>query len=123
MSWKPYFAAKSEKYRSNRSSLYVKPAEVDSPAPAPMTTASASSSARRRRAICAEKPLVDRFVEILENIENHLYFTARLHLIARTVSTAISAARSFGKWNTPVEMQQNAMLRTLFFSASSRQDR
>jgi len=41
----------------------------------------------------------------------------------RTVSTAISAARSFGKWNTPVEMQQNAMLRTLFFSASSRQDR
>ncbi len=55
---------------------------VDSPAPAPMTTASASSSARRRRAICTEKPLVDRFVEILENIENHLYFTARLHLIA-----------------------------------------
>lgn len=27
-----------------------------------------------------------------------------------TVFTAISAALSFGKWNTPVDMQQNAML-------------
>ena len=41
----------------------------------------------------------------------------------RTVSTAISAARWLGKRNTPVEMQQNAMLVTKFSSANSRQER
>lgn len=40
-----------------------------------------------------------------------------------TVSTAISAARWLGKWNTPVEMQQNAILSTPFCPASSRQER
>ena len=39
----PYFFAKSEKYFSNRSPLYTKPAEVDNPAPAPITMASAVS--------------------------------------------------------------------------------
>ena len=34
------------------------------------------------------------------------------HLL--TVPTAISAARRFGKWNTPVEMQQKATLRSKF---------
>ena len=40
-----------------------------------------------------------------------------------TVATAISAAGRFGKWNSPVEMQQNAMLSSLFFAASSKQER
>ena len=37
-------------------------------------------------------------------------------------STAISAARSFGNMNTPVEIQQKAMLLSPFSSARSRQD-
>jgi len=40
-----------------------------------------------------------------------------------TVSMAILAASSLGKWNTPVEMQQKAMLSSPFFSARSRQER
>ena len=37
----PYFFLKSEKYFSNLSPLYTKPADVENPAPAPMITASA----------------------------------------------------------------------------------
>lgn len=48
MSWNPYSASKSEKYRLNRAPPYVKPAEVESPAPAPTTTTSAASSAPQR---------------------------------------------------------------------------
>ena len=44
-------------------------------------------------------------------------------LYFRTVSTAISAARRFGKRNTPVEIQQNAMLSIPFSPASARQER
>lgn len=40
-----------------------------------------------------------------------------------TVRTASSAARSFGKWNSPVEMQQNATLLRLCRSARARQER
>ena len=41
----PYFLAKSKKYLSKRSPLYVNPAEVESPAPAPITTESEFSRA------------------------------------------------------------------------------
>ena len=40
-----------------------------------------------------------------------------------TVSTAISAARSLGKRNSPVEIQQKAILLQPFSAASCRQDR
>lgn len=40
----------------------------------------------------------------------------------RTVSTAISAARRFWNINTPVEMQQNAMLFRPFCAAMFRQE-
>jgi len=40
----------------------------------------------------------------------------------RTVYTAISAARRFGNINTPVEMQQNAMLFRPFCAAMFRQE-
>ena len=43
-------------------------------------------------------------------------------LYSLTVCTAISAARSLGNINTPVEIQQNAMESTPFSSAISRQD-
>ena len=42
---------------------------------------------------------------------------------ARTSRTAISAAAAFGKWNSPVEMQQNATDFSPFFAASVRQER
>ena len=40
-----------------------------------------------------------------------------------TVLTAICAALSFGKWNSPVEIQQNATLSRPFSAANSRQER
>lgn len=40
-----------------------------------------------------------------------------------TARTASSAARSFGKWNSPVEMQQNATLLRPCRSARARQER
>ena len=42
---------------------------------------------------------------------------------ARTVSTAISAARSGGKRNSPVEMQQKATLSMPCSAARARQER
>ena len=48
-----------------------------------------------------------------------LVFSAKNFL---TVDTAISAALSFGKRNSPVEMQQKAMLSISFCAASSRHD-
>ena len=42
---------------------------------------------------------------------------------SRTVLTAISAASWFGKWNSPVEMQQKATLRRPCSAASARQER
>ena len=51
-----------------------------------------------------------------------LFFNDDVFLIALR-NTAISAARPWGKPNTPVEMQQKAMLLHPFSSAAARQDR
>ena len=51
----------------------MKPADVESPAPAPMSTASAFFSACFSFSICAEKSGVDFPVEVFEHIEDHLF--------------------------------------------------
>ena len=45
-----------------------------------------------------------------------LYISRKLN----TVSNAISAALSFGKWNSPVDMQQNATDLILFVTQHSK---
>ena len=50
----------------------MKPAEVESPAPAPITTASAPRSASPRRSTAPEEAPVDVRVLVFENIENQI---------------------------------------------------
>ena len=55
---------------------------MERPAPAPITMASARSIAPCRRLICSEQLFVDLVVQILENIEYHLYLTFCLPFIS-----------------------------------------
>ncbi len=69
--------------------------------------------------------LIDLQILILKHIKDHILtlLSGVSSKYSCTVYTAICAALSFGKQNTPVDIQQNATLSSPYADASSRQDK
>ena len=81
------------------------------------------SRGNRLRKSTIQQVAINHQVIILEHIEDYLDIAACCFLYSLTVDTAISAALCCGNPNTPVEIQQNAMLSHPFSSASFKQER
>lgn len=77
----------------------------------------------RLRNSAIQQVAIDIQVIILEHIEDDLDIAACCFLYFFTVDTAISAASFCGNPNTPVLIQQNAILSQSFSPASLRQER